>query len=164
MTNPPILTAFLRRAALLLAAVVLLSTTASAQSDGTVVGRVSDGGTGNSLQGAIGRVVGLPITDYSRADGRFTLAGVPAGAQRIQIDYVGLDSVTLSVTVAGGAIVTVNTALQSQVLKLQAFTVAESLRGQAQAINRQKTASGIVNILSEEKFSNNIGGNIGFTL
>lgn len=159
----PLLSRILRRSALFLAA-ALLPAAASAQTTGTVAGRVSDAATGKSLQGAIVRVVGTPITDYSRADGRYSLSPVPAGPQRIQIEYVGLDAVVQTVTVAGGSTAALDVILASAALKLEAFTVAESVRGQAQAINRQKTASGIVNIVSEESFSNMINGNIGFTL
>ena len=42
--------------------------------------------------------------------------------------------------------------LKSSVLQLQAFEVKEAARGQALAINQQKTAAGIVNIVSEETF------------
>lgn len=159
----PLLHRLLRRSALFIAA-ALLPAAASAQATGTVAGRVSDAATGKSLQGAIIRVLGTPITDYSRADGRYSLTAVPAGAQRIQIDYVGLDPLVQNVTVASGSTATLDVTLASAALKLEAFTVAESVRGQAQAINRQKTASGIVNIVSEETFSNMINGNIGFTL
>jgi TonB-dependent receptor len=54
--------------------------------------------------------------------------------------------------------------LESKVMKMESFTVAESARGQALAINQQKTASGIVNIVSEETFGQMISGNIGYTL
>ena len=37
-------------------------------------------------------------------DGRYTLSAVPAGAQRLQIDYVGLDAIVQNVTVAGGGL------------------------------------------------------------
>ena len=159
----PLLHRLLRRSALFLIA-GLIPAAVFAQATGTVAGRVSDVATGKSLPGAIVRVVGTPITDYSRADGRYTLAAVPAGPQSIQIDYVGLDPLVQNVTVASGSTATLDVTLASAALKLEAFTVAESVRGQAQAINRQKTASGIINIVSEETFSNMINGNIGFTL
>ena len=159
----PFLHHLLQRSALLLAAAVL-PVAALAQTTGTIVGRVSDAATGKSLQGAIVRVLGTPITDYSRADGRYTLSAVPAGAQRLQIDYVGLDAIVQNVTVAGGAIATLDVTLASAALKLEAFTVAESVRGQALAVNQQKTARGIVNIVSEETFGSMVSGNIGYAL
>ena len=49
-------------------------------------------------------------------------------------------------------------------LQLEAFEVKEAARGQALAINQQKTAAGIVNIISEEVFGNMISGNAGYAL
>ncbi len=152
-----------RCAALLLSA-ALLASSAFAQTTGAVSGRISDARTGKSLQGAIVRVLGTTVRDYTDADGRFSLSGVPAGSQRVEIDYVGLDAITREVSVASGSLATVNVALESQTLKMEAFTVAESARGQALAINQQKTAAGIVNIVSEETFGQMINGNLGYAL
>ena len=44
------------------------------------------------------------------------------------------------------------------------FEVAEAARGQALAINQQKTARGLVNIVSEETFGAMHAGNIGYAL
>src|SRR5688572_3274394 len=62
--------------------------TVLAQTTGSVSGRVSDAATGKSLQGAIVKVAGSNTIDYTDIDGRFSLRGVPAGTQRIEIDYV----------------------------------------------------------------------------
>jgi len=164
MSNPQIFAALVRRAALMLVAAGLATSSALAQATGALSGRVSDAATGKSLQGAIVKVIGTLITDYTDAEGRYNLAAVPAGPQRIEVDYVGLDPFTRSISVSGGATVTLNAALGSSVLQMQAFKVAESVRGQALAINQQKTAEGIVNIVSEETFGQMISGNIGYAL
>jgi len=134
------------------------------QSAGTLSGRVSDAATGKSLQGVVVRVLGTNAVDYTDANGRFNLSGVPVGAQRVEIDYVGLDQSVRAVTITAGGSATLDTALESKTLTMQAFTVAESARGQALAINQQKTSSGIVNIVSEETFGQMINGNIGYAL
>jgi TonB-dependent receptor len=149
---------------LLLALLALLPATLLAQNTGTLTGRVSDAATGKSLKGALVRILGTSATATTDADGRFILPGVPAGPQRVEVDYVGLDAIVREVRIAPGASATLDAAMRSETLQLAAFTVAESARGQALAINQQKTASGIVNIISEETFSNMIDGNIGFTL
>ncbi len=135
-----------------------------AQTAGTLTGRVSDAATGRSLQGAVVRAVGTSAVAYTDANGRFNLPALPAGPRTLEISYVGLDAQTREVAVAAGATGTVDVALESKALKMEAFTVAESARGQALAINQQKTASGLVNIVSEETFNTMINGNIGFTL
>lgn len=131
---------------------------------GVVSGRVSDGATGKSLQGAVVRILGTTLRDATDADGRYTLPGVPAGRQTVTFDYVGLDALSLEVDVLPGTTTAAHAELLSQALKLAPFAVTESVRGQALAVNQQKTAAGIVNIVSEETFGEMIGGNIGYAL
>ncbi|MDO8541601.1 MAG: carboxypeptidase-like regulatory domain-containing protein [Opitutaceae bacterium] len=109
----------------------------------------SEGATGRSLQGAIVKVAGTTAVDYTDAEGHFTLPGVPAGTYTVEIEYVGLDPFKQSVTVTADRTATVTAELRSEVLQMAAFEVAEAARGQALAINQQKTARGIVNIVSE---------------
>lgn len=148
----------------LLALALLCPTTFGQTSTGSVQGRISDAATGKSLQGAIVKLTGTNDVTYTNAEGRFTMAGVSPGNYQLTVEYVGLDPYSSNVTLAAGQALNVNATLDSAVLKLSAFTVAESARGQALAINQQKTASGIVNIVSEETFGQMISGNIGYTL
>ncbi len=128
---------------------------------GTVAGRVSEASSGRSLQGAIVRALGTAASDFTDVEGRFSLVGLPAGAQHIRVEYVGLDPVDATVEVVAGRVVAYNTALKSSVFQMETFTVREQARGQALAINLQKTASGIINIVSEETFGAMTDGNIG---
>jgi TonB-dependent receptor len=138
--------------------------TAQTASTGIVTGRVFEGATGRSLQGAVVKVVGTTAVDYTDADGRFSLQGVPAGNHVVEVEYVGLDLFKQSVAVTAGASTTLNADLKSDVHRMAAFEVAEAARGQALAINQQKTARGIVNIVSEETFGAMNDGNIGYAL
>ena len=156
----------LRACLALVATLALIFFPAFAQTatTGIVTGRVYEGATGRSLQGATVKVVGTTISDETDAEGRYTLQGVPVGAQTLEVDYIGLDPFKQAVAVSTGATVTLNADLKSEVLKMQAFEVAEAARGQALAINQQKTARGIVNIVSEEVFGAMNDGNIGYAL
>ncbi len=153
-----------RRAFAILAFAVLWSAGLHAQTGtGTVIGRVSDLATGRSLQGAIVSVIGTGGRDYTDADGRYAIS-VPPGSYSVEIDYVGLDLFRETVLVTAGSTTTLNAPLKSQVLALETFEVRESARGQALAINQQRTAAGIVNIVSEETFGEMMDGNIGQAL
>ncbi|MES2692048.1 MAG: TonB-dependent receptor [Verrucomicrobiota bacterium] len=154
----------LHRFAVFLLFATLACQAAFAQTTGAVAGRVSEAATGRSLQGAVVRVLGTTLVDYTDADGRFNLPRVPGGTQRIEVDYVGLDPYIREVTVGGSGLTAFDATLESKALQMQAFTVAETARGQALAINQQKTASGIVNVVSEETFGQMINGNIGYAL
>ncbi len=137
---------------------------AQAPDTATISGRVSDSGTGRSLQGAIVRVVGTTALDYTDADGRYSLTGVPPGTAAVEVEYVGLDLFRQTIVIPAGGSASIDAALKSDVLKMQSFEVAEAARGQALAINQQKTARGIVNIVSEETFGAMNDGNIGYVL
>lgn len=141
-----------------------LALTALAQETGTLTGRVSEEATGLSLKGATIRVLGTGATTVSDQEGRYYLPSVPAGPRSVEIEYVGLDLFTQSATIPAGQTAALNAALHSSALKLTPFAVTESVRGQALAVNQQKTANGIVNIVSEETFGEMIGGNIGYAL
>ncbi|HEY5551528.1 MAG TPA: carboxypeptidase-like regulatory domain-containing protein, partial [Opitutaceae bacterium] len=136
----------------------------SARATGAIVGVVFDSDTGRALQGAIVSIPGTGYSDYTDAMGRFGLFGVPAGTHTLEVDYYGLEAHVQQVTVTGGSTQTINPRLTSSVLVLETLTVSDSLRGQALAINQQRTASGIVNIVSEETFGQMLDGNIGSAL
>ena len=131
---------------------------------GTINGRVVDEASGRALQGAVVTVRGTNHSDFTDTEGRFSIPGVPAGAANLEIEYVGLDHFSQQVMVSPGATATVNARMKSGVLQMAAFEVKEAARGQALAINQQKTAAGIVNIVSEEVFGNMISGNPGYAL
>src|SRR5688572_24272188 len=160
----PSLSASRLLAFLILLFAALPSLFAQAPPSGTITGRVYEGATGRSLQGAIVKVLDTTVVDVTNAEGRFSLQGVPAGSHIVEVDYVGLEPFKQNVAVATGTTLLLNAELKSDVLKMQAFEVAESARGQALAINQQKTARGIVNIVSEETFAAMNDGNIGYAL
>ena len=139
------------------------ATTAAQNGEGTVTGRVYDAETGQSLRGAVVRVVGTSSQDFTTDDGRFQVV-VPAGETTLQVEYVGLDTITRTVTVARGGNAVADIGLSSAMLSEEQIVVRAAATGQALAINQQRTASGIVNIVSEEVFGPTPDGNIGYAL
>lgn len=132
-------------------------------SQGRVTGRVFDLVTGASLRGAIVRVAGGSAQDYTTEDGRFQLVA-PAGEVTLQVEYVGLDASVVTVVVPAGGNATTDIGLTSGAFQVEDVVVRAAASGQALAINQQKTASGIVNIISEEVFGQMPDGNIGNAL
>jgi len=161
MKRSVILRRFASGCVVLLFALAGASVASAQPAAGTIAGRVSDAATGRSLQGAVVSIPGTSFIDYTDIDGRYSLADVPTGARQIEVDYLGLDRIVETVQVAAGQTATLNARLQSAVFQLETFTVSEQARGQALAINQQKTAAGIVNIVSEETFGQMVDGNIG---
>jgi TonB-dependent receptor len=137
---------------------------AQSSATGGISGRVSDKESGKSLQGAVVRIIGATAADYTDAEGRFSLPGLTAGTYRVEVDYVGLDVDVREVTVTAGRTIVLDVPLRSEALRMEAFTVAETARGQARAINQQKTAAGIMNIISEETFGAMNDSNLGYAI
>lgn len=131
--------------------------------EGTVTGRIYNEETGDSLRGAVVSVVGTNEQDYTTEDGRFQLSAKP-GDVTIQIDYVGFDTVRRTLTVPQSGNIVSNIGLANESLAGADIIVRAYATGQALAINQQKTASGIVNIISEEVFGQMPDGNIGAAL
>src|SRR5699024_1849715 len=94
---------------------------AQSPNTGTITGRVFDQATGRSLQGAVVHVRGTSASDYTDTEGRFTLSGVPVGAATVEIEYVGLDALTQSITVSSSDVARLDAAMKSSVLQLEAF-------------------------------------------
>lgn len=133
------------------------------QGQGTVTGRVYDADSGKSLRGAIVRVVGTSAQDYTTEDGRYQVTA-PAGEVSLEIRYVGLDTARRTITVNRSGNTVVDVGMINERLSRDDIVVRAAAYGQALAINQQKTASGIVNIVNEEVFGEMVDGNIGYAL
>ena len=135
---------------------------ASAQSatEGALTGRVAESGSGRSLEGAIVTVGDSRYRDYTDASGRFSITDIPAGDYRVSVTYVGLAQVVNNVTISAGDATTYDVNLAREE-GLQSITVRGMRTGTDRAINEQKTAAGIVNVVSEEMFGAMLDGNIG---
>ncbi len=131
---------------------------------GGISGIVSNEITGRSLQGAIVRVQGANAVDRTDILGRYSLSGVPAGPQQLSVSYVGLETSVQSVNVTAGQTLIVDVGLSSEIYDLEDFVVVPRVVGQERAINLQKTAAGIINVISEEQFGAMLDGNIGQAL
>ncbi len=150
MTNP------LRHSRRYLAAALFFFATVAtslAQSTGTVTGRVLDATTKSALRGAeVSAVVAgsaAPVRTATGPDGEFTLT-VPAGAQRITVDYLGLAPKTSEVNVASGSTARLDFTLGDATITLEAVTVAGTRSGQARALNQQRTAQNLTNVVSAD--------------
>jgi TonB-linked SusC/RagA family outer membrane protein len=110
------------RALRALAAVVgfALSAAPLAAQTGRVTGRVTDEKSGAPLNGARVTVVGTSLVTGTNADGRYTLVNVPAGAQRIRVQIIGYGSRTVAQTIASGSATTVDFALATAAIALDA--------------------------------------------
>ena len=108
------------------AAIALASSVAAAPLQGqtaTVLGVVSDAGTGQPVSSAQVYIPALNIGVLSREGGRFVLPGVPAGTHELQVDLIGYVSIVRTVEVVAGQDVTLDLQLHSTSLELAEIVV-----------------------------------------
>lgn len=106
------------RVALVLAVSAAIGATQlQAQATGRITGTVR-GDAGQPIENAQVQVVGTQLATVSGADGRFTIANVPAGTHQIRVQRLGFAPALQQVTVGSGQLATAD---------LQMATVAASL-------------------------------------
>ena len=160
---------------LLLASGLLLAGRAAAQTaaTGTIEGRVFDSVRGEYLEKARVTVEGTRLETLTDATGQYRLANVPAGTARVRVFYTGLPVQTAGVAVAAGQAAQRDFTFGAEgrgragaaadVVKLGEFVVASSkeMDGAALAINEQRFARNIVNVVSADEFGTIADGSIG---
>ncbi len=151
--------AFLRRArvcCLGLAVVIglLVPVALPAQETGIVAGTVLNASTQKVLERAVVSVEGTNLSTLTLPDGRFRLAGVPAGERKLLVSYAGLEDAVVPVSVAAGgtAVAEVSLKAADAVLQLDTFTVAAEPEGHAYAVQQQKNAETQRNVVSAHVF------------
>ena len=144
----PALATFRRRLAVG-ATCLLLVVSATAQSTGVVTGRAFDSTSGAVLRGAEITVAGSPVRATTDANGAFELM-LPAGAHQISVDYIGFEPRASQVTVTAGTTVRKDFLLGTEIVQLGSVRVVAERTGQARALNQQRSAQNISNIISSD--------------
>lgn len=122
---------------------------ASAQEAGAIAGQVSSPVTGDMLARAL---VGIPaiarrtVTDET---GRFELRGLAAGQYDLVVTLAEFEPRTLHVAVEPGATARIDVELQQQqIFSLDNFVITVEREGSAKAVNSERTAPNVKNVLS----------------
>src|SRR5688572_1744779 len=155
----------------MVAAVALLVAPASgAENGGTITGRVSNVATGNFLNNARVAIKGTEHVAFTDASGTYRLVGVRAGNVVLEVFYTDLDPQAIPVQVTAGGSVERNVELTSrsrygagEVLTLDAFTVSSDKEAdnQAVALNEQRFAPNIKNVMAADSFGDVLGSSVG---
>lgn len=147
--------------ALAFAAVLSLAAAPLAAQAGQIAGRVVDAATGRPVAGARVAVQGAQLAANTGVDGRYAIAGVPAGAQGVTVSALGYASKTVTgVQVPAGGAAALDVSLSAATLLLESVTVtAQAERGSVtQALDEQRTAVGVVNALGAEQIARSPDG------
>ncbi len=144
---------------------------APAQAGGTITGRVQNVATGKYLNKARVAVKGTDLVAYTDEFGTYRLVDVPAGANTLEVFYTDLDVQQVAVTVNPRGNVERDFELTSKarygetggVVKLDSFRVTSDKEtdGKAIAINEQRFAPNIKNVMATDSFGDVLGSNVG---
>ena len=155
----------------LFALFVLLTTAVSAQvATGSVAGRIQNVVTGQYLNSVKVSIRGTDLVAFTDQTGSYRLAGVPSGEVTLEVFYTGLDAQQIPVTVASGQLVERDVGLTSAsrygaggTVKLDSFVVSTSREtdGEAIAINEQRFAANIKNVVAADSLGDVMDGNVG---
>lgn len=127
---------------------LLASGLAMAQA-GAVAGTVKDSG-GAVLPGATVKLTPGDASTVSDSQGQFNISDVARGAYTVTVNYVGFVNFTGSVTVVAGQTARVNPVLKVATATEAVLVTAERAHGEAEAINEEKIADNILNVLPSE--------------
>ena len=116
---------------------------------GWITGSVADSG-GGILPGARVELQPQGSSAVTNGQGQFTLSGVAPGQYKLSVNYVGFAPFSTDVTVASGQTARVDAVLQIG-LKSEVVTVrGDRQRGEVEAINIERTADNIIQVLPNE--------------
>jgi len=141
---------------------------AQATGVGTIEGRVLNNRSGEYLANARVTAAGTSLETFTDSDGNYRLTNVPVGPASVTTFFTGLPAQTTAVTVAARQTVrndvtlgVTDTGPGGAVVKLDEFRVETSreMDAAALAINEQRFASNIKNVVSTEEFGNVAEGN-----
>ncbi len=130
---------------------------------GTIEGRILNLRTGEFAERARVTVADTPLEAFSDLGGFYRLSGVPAGSATVRVFFTGFGTGTATVAVPAGGVVRRDFDLGGDVVQLANFVVSTSkeMAGAAIAINEQRFASNIVNVVSADEFGSVLESNPG---
>lgn len=140
----------LRRAAALIPMLALSALAAEAASAqvGTINGHVTSAASGEPLVAVTVRVANSSLGASSDASGRFTIAGVPAGAHIVYAQRIGFSRDTLRVNVPDGGTVTADFSL-----RVVATTLATVEVNVGYGTQERRNVTGSVSSVTSEQIS-----------
>jgi iron complex outermembrane recepter protein len=128
---------------------------------GSIVGSVANASTRQFLNNAEVKIAGKNISVLTDRDGTFVIQNLAPGTYQLDVNYTGLDADKKSVTVAAGQSARVDFNLTAGIYKMDAFTVAGEVEGNAAQVNKQKKADFFVTAVSADTLGEVAEGNIG---
>jgi TonB-dependent receptor len=118
-------------------------------SKGVITGRVTDS-SDSVLQAAQVLVQPKGASAVSDAQGQFFINDMEPGSYTVTITYVGFAAFTKTVNVVAGQVMSVDAKLEPSSQSEQVLVTADRAAGEAEEINRQRTADNVVQVLTSD--------------
>ena len=115
----------------------------------TLEGQVIDHADKARFEGASIKIKELGKSTVSQRDGSFRFANLPAGQYTLQISYLGAETVEKTITIEDGKVLKQTVKLGQQDA-IENIIVVGQRAGQASALNRQRNALNLKNIVSSD--------------
>ena len=119
-------------------------------SAGVVVGRVVDS-EGGLLPGARVQLVGTALQTTTNRIGEYRLTSVPAGPQKVEVSVIGFETSTVEVVVQADEVVVRDAELKLVGFAEEVEVSAPLLEGQMKALNQQRMAPNLVNVVAADQ-------------
>ena len=139
-----------------------------AQTTGAIEGRILNGRSGEYLENARLILGDGTVETFTGADGRYRLPRVPAGKVELRVSFTGLPAGAATAEVRPGETTVVDISLGGApaapgVVRLAEFVVGASreMEAAAIAINEQRVAPNVRQVVSTDEFGHVAEGNVG---
>src|SRR5579859_767474 len=140
---------FLNTSILLMFTMFCVAGATAQERKSTISGRVTDSSHA-VLQGARVEVQPTGQTAVSSSKGEFTISGLAAGQYTITISYVGFAPFTSELNITPGGTANVDAMLQVEAKGEEITVSAGREHGEIEALNRERTADNILQVLPAE--------------
>lgn len=136
-----------------------------AQDSGIISGKVTESEAGMSLPGATLKLNSGNKYTTTNNNGEFEFLNVPFGTYEILISYIGYEDQKQTIIVDSKKNTIIKFVLGTKLDMLkEVVIIGDRLRGQAKAINKQKTNQNITNVISSDQVGRFPDANIGDAL
>lgn len=144
---------------LLITAMISVPSLFAQSETGTITGHVTDP-SGSFLQGAQIQLQPAGRSAVSDQSGGYFFRGLAAGSYSMTVTYLGFAVFTQQVDVTAGKASIFDVKLQVASQKDQIVVTAQAASGEAEAINREKTADNVLNVMTSEVITSLPNANI----
>jgi len=156
------LTSHIRSVAIICAVLLVSAVSLAAQGQGAFTGLVVDNAGGIPLPGARITFPELEIGGWTDNRGEFTIVNIPQGTHVIELTYIGYQTYVSKVEiVAEKTSYKLIKMIEADIETEEIVIVGDALRGQARALNQQRSTINTTNIVSSDQVGRFPDANVG---